>query len=365
MSVILSIGTSVPEHSIDQDKAATTAARLIGASDRRTRAIQHLYASCGVQNRHFCVADEHAEMPFYEHSAESPLGPTTSLRLKQFDALAYDLAHRSCVQALQRAETNAQSITHIVTVSCTGVGSPGIDHALIASLGLSHDVQRTHIGFMGCHAAINGLRVASALADSADNTVLLCCVELCSLHFQYEIGPGAATANALFADGSAACVIGPGTDGDRLSLFGSRQFPDTTDHMSWRVGDHGFQMYLSALVPEAIERSIGPWMTNWLEQHKLGIHDIDHWVIHPGGPRIVDAAIKGMNLAPDTGERARQLALDTLGSHGNMSSPTILFMLQNLIAKPTTGTTVCLAFGPGLTGEACLIHRPPEDPCTR
>ncbi len=358
MSALLSIGTAVPEHGIDQTSAAATAARLIGASERRTRAMQHLYASCGVKNRHFCVADTNAEMPLYAPTTHSALGPTTKRRLIEFEVLAHNLAHRACTQALQRASTPAERITHIVTVSCTGAGSPGIDHALIGSLGLSPDVQRTHIGFMGCHAAINGLRIANALAEAAGNTVLLCCVELCSLHFQFETSPGATTANALFADGSAACVIGADTHNTRLSHFASRQFPDTTDLMSWRIGDHGFQMHLSARVPDAIEQGIGPWMNDWLASHAMKVSEIDRWVIHPGGPRIVDAAIKGLNLTHEIGDQSRALALDILGSHGNMSSPTILFMLQQLLAQQTSGTAVCLAFGPGLAGEACLVHLP-------
>lgn len=266
------------------------------------------------------------------------------------------LAFEACERALGEACIEPSEISHLVLVSCTGLASPGVDHRLIEMLGMSRDVQRTFIGFMGCHGAINGLRTADAISRATGGNVLVCCVELCSLHFQYAPGPGAVTANALFADGAGACVLTPADSGAQLLSFGSRFFPNSDEEMSWRVGDHGFEMTLLASVPGLLQRSIGDWVQSWLERESLTIGDIDNWVIHPGGPKIIEGVLDGLDLSGETRTRAESLAFGTLRWFGNMSSPTVLFMLRELLDSKAKGTTVCLAFGPGLSGEAALIR---------
>jgi predicted naringenin-chalcone synthase len=232
--------------------------------------------------------------------------------------------------------------------------APGADVALIQALELPDSTTRTHVGFMGCHGALNGLRVADAYAALPNACVLMCAIELCSLHHQYEWDPEQVVANALFADGAAA-VVGRGdgaSDGPwRLRSQRSCVIPGTTDLMSWRVSDYGFQMTLSSHLPQLIEQTLGPWVESWLAQQGTSIARVGSWAIHPGGPRILDACTTALGLG------ANQLAVSrgVLAEFGNMSSPTLLFILDRLIAERAPRPCVALAFGPGITVEAALL----------
>jgi predicted naringenin-chalcone synthase len=276
---------------------------------------------------------------------------------------ASELGAAACQEAIGDSRLSPQSITHLVTVSCTGFGAPGFDVDLIDRLELCADVSRTHIGFMGCHGAMNGMRVAQAYA-SADpkNCVLLCAVELCSLHHQYGFDPESIVANALFADGAGAIILGgqPSQEvnaEDDLSLrhiaSGATIIAETQNQMSWHIGDHGFKMTLAATVPELIRQHLRPWLSSWLQQQSLAIDDIGGWIVHPGGPRILEATTQALKLPED----ALDDSFATLRDYGNMSSPTVLFVLQRAIAKKRLGPFVMLGFGPGLAIEAALLGR--------
>jgi predicted naringenin-chalcone synthase len=207
---------------------------------------------------------------------------------------------------------------------------------------------------MGCHAAINALRVGDAFANSdSASRVLICNVELCSLHFQYSDRSDHIVSNALFADGAAA-LVGRGRSirgfGTVLSTASFR-LPNTRGLMSWKVGDHGFEMSLSPRVPALIRANLKSWVDNWLRKHGLTTSDINSWAIHPGGPRILDACEESLRLDSQALEPSRTI----LSHYGNMSSPTVLFVLDEIIASNQQGPCVMLAFGPGLAFEAALI----------
>ena len=234
------------------------------------------------------------------------------------------------------------------------VAAPGVDIALIRALGLDAGVERVHVGFMGCQGALNGLRVARALALASPNArVLLCCVELCGLHLQYSGEPDLVVANSLFADGAAAAVVGIADGGQawRLAASGAALLPDSLDAMTWSIGDHGFTMTLSPRVPALIEAHLGPWLAGWLARHGLAIGDVASWAIHPGGTRVVGAVERALGLDARAGAAAREV----LAEHGNMSSPTVLFVLERLRARGAATPCVALAFGPGLSVEAALL----------
>ena len=262
------------------------------------------------------------------------------------------------------AGVDARRVTQSVTVSCTGFAAPGVDCHLIDALGLPRSVGRTHVGFMGCHGALNGLRVASALC-AADPTaaVLLTAVELCSLHHQYTpdpaADPGQVIANGLFADGAASVLctgaaFRPDRPDDRGGAFawrasGSHVLPDSAGAMTWRVGDAGFRMTLEPAVPALIRERLAGWAAEWLGGLGLKPADVRTWAVHPGGPAILDAAIAALGLPKDALDPSREL----LAEIGNLSSPTILFLLDRLRTAPRP--CVALGFGPGLTIEAALL----------
>lgn len=282
---------------------------------------------------------------------------STGDRLVEFMEYAPDLACEAAREALEQSGLLPSQITHVVTASCTGMASPGVDHVIIDRLGLPRDTQRTHIGFMGCHAALNAIRVARAFAIAEpDAAVLVCCVELCSLHFQEGDSRDAMLANALFADGAAATVI-TATNGDHVGGLemiesASQYLPDSGDVMTWTVTDHGFQMTLDASVPDILEESVGGWVKAWLARHDLTIPSIGSWAIHPGGPQIIDSVRDALGIDEAMCAPSRSI----LAEHGNMSSPTVLYVLDRLGAQAAPRPWVALAFGPGLSAEGLLIR---------
>ena len=365
---VLGIGTALPEGSLTQDEAAAAADYLrrfdIGhTGDRKAKVLQHLYRKSGVQTRHSVLLRAGDETPadrqtFYVPATDpQDCGPTTDERMRRYAVAAPLLAERASRVALDAANLRADQIKHLVTVSCSGFSAPGFDLALYPALGLSPNTTRSHVGFMGCHGALNGLRVASALATAnPGDAVLLCATELCTLHHQYTDDPQQIVANSLFADGAAAMVViadSPSTSTNAPQLIEQQSYllPDSAEMMTWRIGDSGFRMTLSARVPEVIKQHLQPWLVAWLQRHSLAINDIEHWAVHPGGPRILSATAESIGLPNE----AIELSATVLSECGNMSSPTILFILDRIFNK-LTGPCVALAFGPGLVVEAVLFR---------
>lgn len=358
---ITGLGTAVPTELITQDDAARLAVELAGNSCTNDVAMRTLYRKAGVRKRHSSLITSStngrpATQSFFPIATnQADRGPTTEYRMRHYAGAAIDLAANAANAALQNSRTTKDKIAHLVTVSCTGFHAPGVDVGLIERLGLNRDVTRTHIGFMGCHGALNGLRVAGALnANSANGKVLLCCVELCSIHHQYAAGPQQIVANALFSDGAAALIGSSDHVAEKpwrlLGQFSS-VLPDTGDLMAWVIGDHGFEMHLSPRVPAVIESMLRPWLTDQLAKHSMTISDVRGWAIHPGGPRILTACGHALGLTPAQLEPSTHV----LAEYGNMSSPTVLFILERLQKSGDYLPCVVLAFGPGLTVEAALF----------
>lgn len=358
---ICGIGTAVPREFITQDDAVRLAVELGGQVECRVPAIQTLYRKTGVFKRHSTLINsstngQPATQSFFPVAIDSgDRGPTTGDRMRWYEQAALDLAARAAGVALSRSDTPPEEVAHLVTVSCTGFSAPGVDVGLVERLGLNRGVTRTHVGFMGCHGALNGLRVAAALSHSAPaSKVLLCCVELCSLHHQYTADRQQVVANALFSDGAAAIVglsdESPNCSWRLVDQF-SRVLPETAGLMAWRIGDNGFDMRLSPHVPGVIKQSLKPWLYAQLWRHSLAVDDIRSWAIHPGGPRVLTACADSLGLDHACLEPSQRVLAD----YGNMSSPTILFILDRLRAEANSLPCVMLAFGPGLTIEAALI----------
>jgi len=352
---LLGCGTARPAHTWDQRQALEFAQRRGTASERDPRALEALFRRSGVVQRGIAAADA-----FY------PLqrAPTTAERMQQYLPLALPLALEASRVALAEARCDAEDVTHLVTVSCTGFTAPGLDLALLAGLGLSPRVQRLHVGFMGCHGLLNALGAARSFARPAAAgapgsrgpapRVLVCSAEICSLHFRYGLPAEEAVSHALFADGAAALVFGAGGSGGgawRLAATGSLLLPESHDAMSWRVGDHGFEMQLSPRVPDLVGRHLRPWLQEWLAEHALRPEQVASWAIHPGGPRVLDDVAGALQLAEAQISVSRQL----LSACGNMSSATIGFLLERLRRQAAPLPCVALAFGPGLVIEGALF----------
>jgi predicted naringenin-chalcone synthase len=363
---VLGLGTAVPPTQLRQHETQRIALALAGASDEQASWLPDLYAHTGIRTRYtfFSAAlvrdvlegTRHSGSVFLPTGAADDRGPTTGERMKHYARHAPPLAEAAARQALEQSGLRANDLTHLVTVSCTGFGAPGVDVELIQRLGLPATIERTHVGYMGCHGALNGLRVARALVDADPAArVLLCAVELCSLHYYYGWDPQKVIAHALFADGAAALIGGWGDEAPhaswRLGASGSCMFPDSAGAMRWTIGDHGFAMTLSREVPELIGKHLRPWLARWLDLQRLAVADVASWAIHPGGPKILDAVAAALDLQPADMAPSRGVLTD----HGNMSSPTLLFILECLRQTGAARPCVALGFGPGLTVEAGLF----------
>lgn len=356
------LGTSQPPLSISQPDAEARAAAISGFTPEDQRKLRLLYRASGVKQRGSVLLEPDGNggvtQSFYgPRASDSDRGPTTAERMTRYEGAAADLAEQASRRALDAADCPASSVSHLVTVSCTGFSAPGFDFALIDRLGLDPEVSRTHVGFMGCHGALNGLRVARALASQQPGApILLAAVELSSLHHFYGWHPDRLVANALFADGAAAIVgsarsLESTRGGWKLVAQSSTVLPGTSDLMSWRIGDHGFEMTLSARVPGVIIETLRPWMEHWLASTGTPLESIRSWAVHPGGPRILSAVEAALSLPDQTLSVSR----DILAKHGNMSSPTVLFILDELRRKGAPLPCVALGFGPGLAIEAALF----------
>ncbi|HZJ71736.1 MAG TPA: type III polyketide synthase [Planctomycetota bacterium] len=355
--LIAGLGTALPEHRASQAEALALALELWPYSEEQRRLLPAIYRRSGVAQRHTVLPDLRAALAPRDGGS-----PGTAERMRDFVAHSPALAATAARAALADAGVPRDAITHLVTVSCTGAMAPGLDVLLIRALELPSEVLRTHVGFMGCHGALSGLRLASALAASRpDAAVLLCAVELCSLHFHSGTDPEKIVANALFGDGAAA-IVGrheadrgsPAAAADgrwRLLDSATVLLPDSEDAMTWTIGDEGFGMTLSSRVPALIGEHLAPWLTRWLAGAGLTLRDIRSWAVHPGGPRVLDAVEEALVLPAGATAVSRQV----LSEHGNMSSPTVLFILERLARQGAPRPCVSLAFGPGLVAEAALL----------
>lgn len=401
--LIQGLGTAVPPHAITQAQMAAAALPCSCTTARQRKLLPVLYRRTSVETRYSVVLNQETPndppqrtspqdrmLAFYPPAAHADdRGPTMAQRMKHYPSQAIALAAAACRDALDEANVSPDQISQLVVVSCTGFSAPGVDIGLIDTLKLPPTTGRTTIGFMGCHGAMNGLRVANALTQSDPNAhVLMCCVELCTLHFQYGWDPQQVVANALFADGAAAVVgrastsvkpaagrspaagstIQPPTESPSklpgavagagagaapmVVSHGSLILPDDRDLMTWLIRDHGFEMTLSPQVPGRVKESLADWFTPWLADQGLTVDQIRGWAIHPGGPRVIAAVEEALNLFPGAGDPSRHI----LQTHGNMSSPTVLFILNQLRQTNTPRPWIAIAFGPGLTIEATLIR---------
>jgi predicted naringenin-chalcone synthase len=359
---VIGIGTAVPESSIDQEAAADFAVRrMIAPTTRDVRRLREVYRRSGVARRGSVLLGAGADEPVSGEAAgftslrpDRPhSGPTTAERMHLYSRHAPRLAIDAARRSLDAARIAPAEITHLVTVSCTGFASPGVEFALIDGLGLPRGVRRASLGFMGCHGAINGLQVARSIVWGEPRAVVLVtCVELCTLHFQYSAVTDRMVSNALFADGASAVVVASrDAGGPVIADTASAVFVDTAEHMTWTIGDHGFEMSLSPHVPRAIATALRPWIDEWLASHALSVEGVNAWAVHAGGPRIISMVAERLCLREDRLSHSRGVLRD----HGNMSSATVLFALQRLLESRIATPLVALAFGPGLAAEAALF----------
>jgi len=372
--VLHSLHTLVPPTVLDQDEVREVFSAQPGLSRLAKRIIATAFDGSGIRTRHTVIdelttASTVEDPEFFDARTGLLRLPSTRTRNERYASAAETLFVEAARGALERAAgIGPEDVTHIVTVSCTGFVAPGPDYWIARDLGLRPGVQRYHLGFMGCYATMPALRAAAqfCLADP-DAVVLVVSAELCTLHLRSSNDPEAIVASSLFADGIAAAVVAgreppEGATALRLDAFETIVTPVGENAMAWTIGDNGFEMVLSTYVPhiigEHIDSALRPLLTpaalgGDLEAGAAG-SAVDHWAIHPGGRDILDRVQDRLALSDDQLAPARE----TLRDFGNMSSATILFVLENLLARPQTrggDRVAAMAFGPGLTVESALL----------
>ena len=358
------IATAVPDHDVHTAFVDFAEKLLDEAPDKRLRSLFNRMSSrSGIEHRYSIFsphppATESASPEFWINAHEFFIRgkfPETARRMEVFERFAPVLAQRA-LDNLDVTQAERRSITHVLVTTCTGLYAPGLDFDIADHLGLCPSVERTMIGFMGCYAAINGLKAARHIIRSEPSSrVLMINLELCTLHLQESHDLEQVLSFLLFADGCAASILSAEPTGLALDSFRAVLLPDTRDLITWKIRSLGFDMFLSGQVPVAIGKgleSCGPGSDQAITG-PYTTEDITLWGVHPGGRTVLDAVERGLALPPDALSASRNV----LERFGNMSSATVMFVLHELMRRAQPGERGCaMSFGPGLTAETMLFH---------
>ena len=358
------IESAVPENSYPQAQACELVQEHATESRAIRRIARSLYRNSGIEKRHSVLdhwKNTGNDTLFFAADGTRLTPPTTRARndvyTREARRLYVDLA-RALVEGTPGF--TAADVTHVVTISCTGFFAPGPDYHVVRALGLPGSTRRYHVGFMGCYAAFQGLRMAEAFCRAdPDAVVLVISVELCSLHLQFNEDVDDLIAGSVFADGGAGVLVSarPPASPSALEIlsFHTALTAEGEEDMAWTIGDEGFRMKLSTYVPDLIQANLTPVLGDVLGRAGLTPEDIGWWAVHPGGRAIVDKVEETLGLEAEQVEASRAVLRD----YGNMSSATVLFVLKALLesGRPDAGDRVCaMAFGPGLTIESGLLR---------
>jgi alpha-pyrone synthase len=343
------IATAVPEHDV-HDAFAIFAEKML--ADPRLRTVfRRMVSRADIAHRYSFLDPQKGSDQVSSHDANEfyRLGnfPTTSRRMEMFEQSAPVLMRRA-VDRLALSEEEHAGITHVLVTCCTGLYAPGLDFEIVEHLGLSAGVERTMVGFMGCYAAINALKLARHIVRSDPKAgVLMLNLELCTLHFQETQELEQVLSFLVFADGAAASLITAREKGFALDSFKAVIVPETRGLITWKIRGLGFDMLLSGQVPAELGRALH-------EGELMAERDgIELWAVHPGGRSILDAVEKGLELSTDALAASREV----LSCFGNMSSATVMFVLQRIMQRARQGQHGCaMSFGPGLTAETMRFH---------
>jgi alkylresorcinol/alkylpyrone synthase len=329
---LLALATAVPEHVLDQEAVAARAERLFSGRTEVFARLAQIYGNAGIAKRHSCVP-----LDWYTE----PHGWAERSRLYVDAATA--LAERTIRAALAECGLGLADIDGLVTISTTGIATPSLDALMQERLGLRRDLMRLPIFGFGCAGGVLGLARAAALAQAEPGSRIACVVvELCSVTFRADdASPANIVATALFGDGAAAALISTAGDGPAIGPSGEHSFPDSLDVMGWDIRDDGFGVRFSRDIPKLIRQDLAPALQGFLDRHRLDLGDFDAFACHPGGAKVI-AALEDVLGRPQPEARA------ILRDYGNMSAPTVLFVLDRMRAA-WNGRILMTALGPGFT----------------
>lgn len=359
---IASIGTASPKYKTPQMKIGKFMSEAAQLDEEESKRLFLLYKASGINFRYSVVPDfgrDNGSYEFFPNTVGLEPFPTISQRMDLYRREALALCIQSISACLNKTNIPKEEITHLITVSCTGMYAPGIDIEITEALGLPKSIHRTCINFMGCYAAFNALKVADAFCKSNPNAnVLIVAVELCTIHYQKSKDWDDILSNALFSDGASAALITSKKQAHSclsIESFFCDIASEGKKDMSWVIDNHGFQMTLSSYVPSLIRGGIKRLTNSLLERSGLGLNDIFQCAIHPGGKKILEVIEEELSLT----RNQTQYSFEILREYGNMSSPTVLFVLERIFYSLTSEdhhkNILSFAFGPGLTLESMTL----------
>jgi predicted naringenin-chalcone synthase len=354
---IISIATALPPYCHKQNDILHFLQRAYNLDDLEKRKLSFLYQRSGIDYRYSVLNDFSTQNgdPVFINNGSSKDSISLDQRMKLYDEYAPLLSVKAIEQCID-GRIDSSEITHLITVSCTGMSAPGLDLQVTEAMGLSTNIFRTSVNFMGCYAVIHAFKIAKMICDSTANAnVIIAATELSSLHFQKEFTADNAASSLLFSDGSAAALVSnciENTGALSLNEFFSEVAFNGINDMSWKLSSKGFLMKLSGDVPELIQQEIDKLMDSALQKADIKKEEITHWCIHPGGRKILDVIQQKLGLAEDDMKYSRSV----LSSYGNMSSVTILFVLKEIMNSLNSKASKVfgVAFGPGLTMETFI-----------
>jgi predicted naringenin-chalcone synthase len=356
MSFLLSIATATPEFRHSQEDVCSFYSKLSAAGDQSAaRKIRVIAGKSGVEARYSVIGDfseNRGDATLFESDGEPSL-PGLNARMRIFRKEALKLSLKA-VEGLEDFSALKKNITHIITVTCTGLYAPGLDVELVRDLQLKDTVQRSSVNFMGCNAAVLAFRQAYQITTTDPSAlVLIVCTEICTIHFQDDTSDDYLLSNLLFADGSSAALVsGKSREKGALEIGGffSKILHQGEKDMAWRLSERGFIMSLSSYVPALLMLNFGAY----LNETGIDRSTITHWAVHPGGKKILDSVQRSLSLD----EQYLKYSFDILKRYGNMSSVSLMFVLNEIISQPlkSNDRIFAVAFGPGITIESFILQ---------
>ncbi|CAN5502490.1 type III polyketide synthase [soil metagenome] len=341
------LATAVPPFKLEQAEARALARHLFEGAFSDVDRLLSVFDNAGIQSRYVARP---LEWFGQAHTFEE--------KNAVYAEVGLELACRAACRALRRAGADAGEVGAVVFVSSTGLATPSLDAYLIQRLGLPRSVHRLPLWGLGCAGGAAGLARAADLARALPGkSVLLVAVELCSVTFiRGDKSKSNLVGSGLFADGAAAVLVGPGAEGQGPELLSSssRLFDASDDIMGWDVVEGGLKVRFSRDIPSFVQENLGPTMREALAESGLGLADLEHFVVHPGGPKVLDAYERCLDLEAGSLDSAREVLRD----YGNMSSPTVLFVLERYLnsTAPTGAPGTLFALGPGFSAEQVLFR---------
>ncbi|HUS03290.1 MAG TPA: type III polyketide synthase, partial [Chitinophagaceae bacterium] len=333
MSKIVSIATAVPQYKHEQENILTFMQNVYAMNEVDKRKMKFLYHQSGIKTRYSVLPDYGLpanDWAFYPGTENLEPFPDLELRMKWFNKTAPKLSVEAIEKCI-KSKIDKDEITHLITVTCTGMSAPGLDLQVMEAMDLPNNIFRSSVNFMGCYAALHALKLADSFCKADKKAkILIVCTELCTLHFQKENSLDNIASSLLFGDGSAAVLVTHDEDklnGLRIKDFYSEVAFKGKKDMSWQLSSSGFLMTLSGYIPDLIEEDFNSLTENALQHANYNKEDITHWCVHPGGKKILTAIEKSIDITPE----ALQHSYNVLKDYGNMSSPTILFVLKEIM----------------------------------